>query len=427
MEKVRIGVIGYGNMGSGHAGYLSKNEIKDAEITALCDNNPEKLEKAQADLGGNAPNIQYFDDYKKLLDSKVADLIIIAAPHYFHPVIGMDALKQGINVLSEKPIGVYTKNVEEMNELAKKSGLTYGIMFQQRTHPVHKKIKQMMDDKVLGDLKRIVWIVTNWYRSQSYYNSGGWRATWSGEGGGVLINQCPHNLDLWQWFFGLPERIRGFCAFGKYRDIEVEDDVTAYMEYKNGATGVLMTTTGETPGTNRLEVSGDNGKLIFEDGKITLYKNEMPETEFNKTYTGGFGQPKCEKIVYENGKITLYKNDMPESEFNKAYASGLGEPECEKIEIEIEREEGWDDHRKITQNVVNHILYKEPLIADGYEGIKSLTISNSIYLSTWLDSWVNLPIDKDLYLEELKKRIATSKSKENYVEKIIDLAGSSNV
>jgi predicted dehydrogenase len=275
--------------------------------------------------------------------------------------------------------------------LAEKSGLAYGIMFQMRTVPQHKKIKEILDTGVLGELKRIVWIVTNWYRSQSYYDSGGWRATWSGEGGGVLINQCPHNLDLWQWFFGLPERIRGFCEFGKYRDIEVEDDVTAYMEYKNGATGILMTTTGETPGTNRLEISGDNGKLIYEGGRIVLYRNETPESEFNRTYTGGFGQP-----------------------------------DCEKSEVEI-TETGGGDHRSITQNVVNNILAKEPLIAPATEGIKSLTISNSIYLSAWIDSWVNLPIDKDLYFEELKKRINSSKSKENIVERTIDLEKSANM
>jgi predicted dehydrogenase len=388
MEKVRIGVIGYGNMGTGHIGYLSKNEVDNAVLTALCDNNPQKLEKAKKDLGDG---IKYFDDYKKLLAGGEVDLIIIAVPHYFHPVIGKAALNAGIHVLSEKPIGVYTKDVEEMNDAAGKSGLTYSIMFQQRTDPRHKKIKEMLDGGVLGNLKRMVWIVTNWYRPQSYYNSGGWRATWAGEGGGVLINQCPHNLDLWQWFFGMPERIRGFCAFGKYRDIEVEDDVTAYMEYKNGATGTLMTTTGETPGTNRLEVSGDNGKLIFEGGKILLYKNEIPESEFNKTYTGGFGGPKHERI-----------------------------------EIEV-TEKGGGEHKKITQNTVNNILFKEPLIAEAYEGLKSLTISNSIYLSTWTDSWTNLPIDKDLYLEELKKRIASSKSKENIVDQTMDLSNSNNV
>ena len=387
-QKIRIGVTGYGNMGTEHAKYLAQNEIENAEITALCDNNPVKLDKARADLGDN---INYFDDYKKMIESKLIDLIIIAVPHYFHPVIGMDALRAGINVLSEKPIGVYTKNVEEMNELARKSNLTYGIMFQMRTHPKHKKIKELLDGGELGKLKRIVWIVTNWYRSQSYYDSGTWRATWAGEGGGVLINQCPHNLDLWQWFFGMPERIRGFCEFGKYRNIEVEDDVTAYMQYKNGATGTLITTTGETPGTNRLEISGDNGKLVYEDGKIILYKNEISESEFNRTYTGGFGNPKCERI------------------------------EIEDIE------EGWDDHRKITQNTVNNILFKEPLIAEAYEGIKSLTLSNAIYLSTWVDSWVNLPIDKDLYLDELKKRIAASKTKYNIVEQTMDLKGSSNV
>jgi predicted dehydrogenase len=323
-----------------------------------------------------------------MLESKLVDLIIIAVPHYFHPIMGIDALNSGVSVLSEKPIGVYTKNVEDMDAIARKSGLTYSIMFQQRTIPVHKKIKEIIDGGILGELKRIVWIVTNWYRSQSYYDSGTWRATWAGEGGGVLINQCPHNLDLWQWFFGMPEKIRGFCEFGKFRDIEVEDDVTAYMEYKNGATGTLITTTGETPGTNRLEISGDNGKLIYEDGVITLYKNEVPESEFNKTYTGGFGNPKFEKTV-----------------------------------VEITETIG-DSYWIITQNTVNNILNKEPLIAEAYEGKKSLELSNAIYLSTWLDSWIELPIDADLFLKELKKRIATSKTKYNLVEQTMDIEGS---
>jgi len=387
MEKVRIGVIGFGNMGTGHADYLIKGEVDNAEFAALCDNNPDKIAKAKEKFGDK---IAYFDDYKKMLESKLVDLIIIAVPHYFHPIIGMDALKLGIHVLSEKPIGVYTKNVEEMDALAKKSGLTYSIMFQQRTHTHHIKIKEMIDEGVLGDLKRMVWIVTNWYRSQSYYDSGGWRATWSGEGGGVLINQCPHNLDLWQWFFGLPKKITGFCEFGKYRDIEVEDDVTAYMEYDNGATGVLMTTTGETPGTNRLEISGDNGKLIYENGKITLYKNEMSETEFNRTSTSGFGQPKCERI-------------------------------------DIEVEGGGGNHKIITQNTVNNILFKEPLIAEATEGIKSLTISNSIYLSTWINAPICLPIDKDLFLSELNKRRETSRLKDGIVDQIADLTGSDNL
>ena len=387
MEKVRVGVIGYGNMGTGHANYLNGGETQNAVLAAVCDNNPQKLEKAKKDLGGG---VQYFDDYKKMLKTGTVDMIIIAVPHYFHPVMGMDALNAGIHVLSEKPIGVYTKNVEEMDALARKSGLTYAIMFQQRTDPRHKKIKQLLEDGTLGELKRIVWIVTNWYRSQSYYDSGGWRATWSGEGGGVLINQCPHNLDLWQWFFGMPERIRGFCGFGKYRNIEVEDDVTAYMEYKNGATGTLMTTTGETPGSNRLEVSGDNGKLVFENGKILLYKTEIGEKEFNKNYAGGFGEPKVE--------VT---------------------------EIEV-TEKGGADHKKMTQNTVNNILNGEALIAEAYEGIKSLTISNAVYLSSWIDNWVNLPIDKELFLSELKKRIAASKSKENIMEATLSLENSGN-
>lgn len=387
MEKIRIGVIGYGNMGTGHVSYLFDGQVENAVLTAVCDINPEKLKLAENKCGDK---IKYFEDYKEMYKSGEVDLVIIAVPHYLHPVMAIDAFNSKIHVLSEKPIGVYTKNIEELNKTAEASGLTFGIMFQQRTHPAHIKIKQMIDDGVLGDLKRVVWIITNWYRSQAYYNSGGWRATWSGEGGGVLINQCPHNIDLWQWFFGLPERMRAFCYFGKYHDIEVEDDVTAYMEYKNGATGVLMTTTGEAPGTNRLEVSGDNGKLVFENGKIIFYKNEMSEREFNRTTTQGFAQPKCEKI-------------------------------------EIEYEKGHDEHKKITQNVVNNILNGEKLIAPGYEGIKGLSLSNAMHLSAWTDGWVDFPVDAELYLKLLNERIASSKEKTGVKDVVTDLAGSSNI
>ncbi|GHU37315.1 oxidoreductase [Clostridia bacterium] len=385
-KKVRVGIVGYGNMGSGHSGYLSKNEVAEAELSAICDIDPAKIELAKKNFGDT---ISYFDNFEAMIDSGKIDLVIIATPHYFHPPFGLYALEHGVHVLSEKPIGVYTKDIDKLDKAAAAKGLTYGIMFQQRTINQHIQIKKLIDDGVLGSLRRMVWIVTNWYRSQSYYDSGGWRATWAGEGGGVLLNQCPHNLDLWQWFFGMPESIRGFAEFGKYRNIEVEDDVTAYMKYKNGATGVLITTTGETPGTNRLEVSGDNGKLVFEDGTVTLWENEISESEFNRTYTGGFGSPKVNKRV-------------------------------------LEKVSGGGAHSQITQNVVNNILHGEPLIARGGEGINGLSLSNAIYLSTWTNSEISFPINADQFLAELKIRIASSKAKENFSSGITSLEGSSN-
>lgn len=395
MDKVRFGIIGYGNMGSQHVAYLANGEIPGAVLGAVCDNNPSKLEAVKKLLEEKHPDlpVAYFADYKELLDSGKVDAILIATPHYLHPVIAIDAFAKGLNVLSEKPIGVYTKKVLEMYEAAKKAGTVFGIMYNQRTNPMYQKVREMIQNGELGELKRCVWIITNWYRTQAYYNSGGWRATWKGEGGGVLTNQCPHNLDLWQWMFGMPTKVRGFCYNGKYHDIEVEDDVTAYAEYANGATATFITTTGEFPGTNRLEISGDRGKVVIENDKLTFTRLKTPEREFCFTSTNGFAGP-----------------------------------EREEVDLGIKRDENkLYEHRGITENFTRAILYGEPLLAPGLEGINGLQISNAIYLSSWLNKTIELPVDPDLYFEELSKRIATSKfEKKDVVETVADLSGTYN-
>ncbi|MBO4885650.1 MAG: Gfo/Idh/MocA family oxidoreductase, partial [Clostridia bacterium] len=238
MDTVRVGIIGIGNMGSGHFKSIMGGKVPGMTLTAVADIRPERLDWA----AGEAPEVARFDDAIKMLDSGLIDAAIVATPHYFHPVYVTEALKRDIHVLSEKPAGVYTKAVREVNELAARSKATYAIMFNQRTNCVYRKMKEIVDSGSMGNIRRTNWIITDWYRSQSYYDSGAWRATWSGEGGGVLMNQCPHNLDLWQWICGMPTKVRAFCHEGAWHDIEVEDDVTAYVEYENGATGVFVTT-----------------------------------------------------------------------------------------------------------------------------------------------------------------------------------------
>jgi predicted dehydrogenase len=268
---------------------------------------------------------------------------------------------------------VYTKQVRLMNEAAAASGKVFSMMYNQRTNPLYQKLRDLISSGELGEVRRTNWIITNWYRSQSYYDSGGWRATWAGEGGGVLINQDPHQLDLWQWTTGMmPKRVRAFCYFGKNRNIEVEDDVTAFVEYENGATGVFVTTTGEAPGTNRFEICGDRGKIVIEDGNLTFWRLRVPEPEFNRDFKGGFGQP-----------------------------------ECWKCEIPIEGQELG--HNGIIQNWVNAIMTGAPLLAPGEEGIKGLMLSNAMLLSAWTDDWVNLPIDEELFYSHLQDRIAKGK------------------
>ena len=253
---LKYAVIGTGNMGSVHAVKLFEGAVKDAVLTAVCDVEPEKLERMKERF---SDKVAYFTDYHELLDSKAADAAVIATPHYLHPVIAKEAFEKGWHVLTEKPAGVDAGSVNEMNEAAKKSGKAFGIMFNQRANPLFSTLKYYVDLGVLGEIKRFVWIVSNWYRTQSYYDSDGWRATWKGEGGGVLINQCPHNLDIWQWIMGMPEKIRAVCIPGHFHRIDVEDDATIFAEYADKATAVFITSTGEYPGTNRIEISGTMG------------------------------------------------------------------------------------------------------------------------------------------------------------------------
>ena len=385
MDKVKFGVIGVGNMGSAHAKRFLKGEVENAVLTAVCDLKQARLEAIRSLNGGES--VELFHDYTQMLKSGLVDAVIVATPHYFHPEMVIAALEAGLHVICEKPAGVYTKQVKEMNAAAEKSDKLFTMMFNQRTNCVYRKIREMVTSGELGELRRINWIVTDWYRSQSYYDSGDWRATWKGEGGGVLMNQCPHQLDLLQWVTDMmPSRIHAFCHFGKWHDIEVEDDVTAYLEYDNGATGVFVTTTGDAPGTNRLELTGNNGKLVCENGKITFWKLQTPEREFNATYKGGFGSPK-------------------------------------KDIINVETDGENPQHVGILRNFTNAVLGKEPLFVQGTEGMKGVQIMDAMLLSGFLGKAVSLPIDDELYLSELNKRRESGREKTG-CDRVLDTAGS---
>ncbi len=372
MDVVRVGIIGLGGMGSNHAGYLSRGEIPGATLSAVCDVDASRLQGVQEKYG---EGVQAFDSADALFAAKCVDAVIVATPHYFHPPLVIQALESGHHAMSEKPAGVYTKQVREMNEVAAKSDRVFGVMFNQRTRGDHQKLKELVESGELGQIKRTIYIINNWFRAQSYYDSGGWRATWAGEGGGVLANQCPHNLDLWQWICGMPKRVRAFCHFGKYHDIEVEDDVTAYVEYDNGATGVFITSTGEAPGTNRLEISADNGKVVLEGGNITFWRTRVPSGQFLKEWPNGFGSP-----------------------------------EVWKCEVPFRR--GGEEHKGITKDWVQAIQKGTPLLAAGDEGIRGVELANAMMLSTWTDGWVDIPVDEERFYAELQKRVAQSKTKE---------------
>ena len=373
MTKVRLGIIGVGNMGSGHAANILAGKCPEIELTAVADRREARRQWAKDTL---PEGTAIFEEGSDLIQSGLCDAVHICTPHYQHPTLAMEAFAAGLHVMCEKPAGVYTKAVREMNEAAEKSGNVFAMMFNQRTNCVYRKMHEMVHSGQLGELKRVNWIITDWYRTQIYYDSGDWRATWEGEGGGVLLNQCPHQLDLLQWICGLPVKVQAFCHIGKWHDIEVEDDVTAYLEYENGATGVFVTTTGDAPGTNRFEVTGTLGKLVCENDKLTFWKLAQDEREFCRTATEGFAQPQCQQVEVETNGENL-------------------------------------QHVGVLNAFAGKILHGTPLVAEGTEGLGGLTLSNAMHLSSWLGRAVDIPFDEELFLSELNKRRATSRKKES--------------
>lgn len=377
MNEVIMGVIGYGNMGTVHTQNIMQGKVSGMKLGAICDISAQRREAAKKAY----PDVPVFETAEELYKSGVCNAVVIAVPHYDHAKLAMKAFEYDLNVIIEKPAGVYTKQVKEMNEAAKKSGKLFGIMYNQRTRPVYQKLRKMIKRGDLGGIKRITWIITDWYRSQAYHDSSTWRSTWKTEGGGALINQNPHQLDLWQWLFGMPDRIFAKASFGKYYDIEVEDDVMAFMEYDSGTTGEYITSTGEAPGTNRLEIACDMGKVVIENNTLKFYRNIVSEREFNKTNTVPFGQPEC-------------------------------------WECNVPADFSGSEHVGIFQNFANAILYGNELLAKGEEGINGLTVSNAIHLSAWTGETVdvkNFPDERFYDILQKKIRSSTVVKKESQI------------
>ena len=370
MEKVRFGIIGVGNMGNAHVDNFLSGKIKNGVITAVCDVDEKKLATAKEKLGDD---VFFTTNDDELINCGKIDVLFVVTPHYSHTELAIKGFEAGLHVLCEKPAGVYTKQVREMNEAAKKSGKLFGMMYNQRTNPVYQKVRELIKSGELGEITRVNWIITDWFRTQSYYDSGSWRATWAGEGGGVLLNQDPHQIDLLQWLCGMPAKVTAFCSYGKFHNIEVEDDVTAYFEYPNGATGVFVTSTGDAPGTNRLEISGDLGKIVIENEKLQYIRNTEPTSEVLKNSPDGFKAPERWNV------------EVP-------VAAGTG-----------------TQHVGICNNFINAVLLGTELLAPGEEGLNGLTISNAIHLSSWTGATVTLPLDEDMFITLLQERIKTSK------------------
>ena len=385
MSKVRLGILGIGGMGSGHCRNLLADPDCELTLAAVCDIKESRRQWAKENL---PESVLIFDNADDMIASDAIDAVLVAVPHYDHPKYVIQALQHGKHVMSEKPAGVYTKQVREAIEEAKKHpDLVYGLMFNQRTNHVYRAMHDLVQGGQYGAMKRVNWIITDWFRTQAYYNSGGWRATWSGEGGGVLLNQCPHQLDLLQWICGLPVKVDAHLAFGKWHDIEVEDDVTAFMEFENGATGVFVTTTGSYPGTNRFEVELDRAKVVVENNELYVYELDQPVSEVLANSDQGFAR-------------------IPGHE------------------VKVETDGKNPQHMGVLAAFAARILRGEPLVAEGPEGIRGLTLSNAMHLSAWLGHAVEIPFDEDLYYDELMKRVATSRVKENVAEVTFNTDGS---
>ena len=382
-RKIKLGFIGFGNMGTNHARNILEGRNPEFEVVAATECRPERVQWCRENMNAS---IVYYSDPIAMLDSGTIEACLIATPHYDHPKFAIECMKRGIHVMLEKPAGVYTRQVREMNAVAAQHPeVVFGMMFNQRTNCVYRKMRELVQSGKYGQIRRTNWLITNWYRPQAYFDSGAWRATWRGEGGGVLLNQCPHQLDLWQWICGMPVKVHTHMHFGKWHDIEVEDDVTAYVEYANGATGVFITSTGDAYGSNRFEVQMDKAKLVVENDVLRVWEFEMTEQEFSSTNTNAFGR--------------LQAN-----------------------EIEVETDGENPQHVGIMRAWANAILHGEQLVADGVEGINGLMLSNAMHLSAFLGKTVEIPFDEDLYYEELMKRVATSRWKDEKAAVSADLS-----
>lgn len=370
MEPIKVGVIGIGNMGSNHVANLPS--VKGVELVAVCDINPAAFDRIAPE---QRAKLQCFTSSEEFFAKSGCELVMIAVPHYDHPDLAIAAMKAGMHFILEKPICVHKAEAERLiAECKLHPELVKAAMFNQRTSNAHQMLKSLIDGGELGKINRVSWIITDWFRTQCYYDSGDWRASWRGEGGGVLTNQCPHQLDLLTWLFGMPKKVCAHVQFGKFHDIEVEDAVNAYLEYEDGMTANFVTTTGEAPGTNRLEIAAEQGRVIFEAGKISFLRNRVSSTKY------------------------LKENPHP-----------FGFPECWVCEVPYPADVHPTAHMGIVANVVDAIRNGAKLLAPVEEGIRGLELGNAMMLSGWTGTTVELPIDSADYAKRLQELIATSR------------------
>jgi predicted dehydrogenase len=376
-KQVRLGIVGLGAQGSMYARLITEGMVPNMKIGAICEPNPAIAEV----IGSTYPGVGFYLDFSTMLDSGDVDAVVICVPPYLHPEIAITALERDIHALVEKPAGIYTKQVRELNDYAAtKPELSFAMMFNQRYNPLYRRIKEIVDDGEIGMIRHTNWIITTWWRPQAYYEQSAWRATWGGEGGGVLVNQAPHQLDLWQWICGLPRSVYAKVGYGFRRSIAVEDEVTAVVDYGDGSTGVLVTAVHDLVGTDRFEILGDNGKIVVDNSRTAMITRlSRPEREISD----GMSSDDVRRVL---------TGELDRGAF------------CTSEVIEFDSV-GGSQHAGVLENFAANILDGTPLIAPGEEGINGVQLANAIHLSSWTGDEVPLDFDEDLYLSELNQRI----------------------
>ena len=382
MQEIRFGIVGMGVQGSLYANILTGASIPympplkkpaNCKLTAVSS----RSEQAK-DFASHLDGVTYFDDWKAMIDSDLCDAIIITVPHYLHHDVAIYALNAGKHVLCEKPADVRATDVEKMIEARDSANnLTLATLFNQRTNPLFRRLKEIIHSDELGELRRLNWICNNWWRPDSYYKSNPWRGTWSGEGGGITVNQIPHQLDLILMLCGVPSRVYSVNRYGCHRDISVENDVTITLEYSNGATGVFIACTHDPLGTDRLELDFEKGKIVVENStQATIYRFNQFESEWNETLS------MRDLMMMRQNPENLYQTE----------------------EIKIQPTYGTE-YVDIFENFAEHILLGQPLYATMEDGLNEVQLANSIQLSGWKETPVNHPSSADEYNEYLEKMI----------------------
>lgn len=359
-HPVRLGVIGLGNIGRTYVDLIVGGQVPGAELTAV----------SSRTVPDESPAM-HFSRFDDLLDSGLVDAVIVATPTMSHPEIGAAAAARGLPVLMDKPLAMSVRQASSLVETLAAAGSS-AVMLNQRFDPYYREIHQLISDGAIGEVMRFSWIMTAWYRPDVYYEVSSWRGTWVGEGGGLLINQCIHNLDVLQWLVGLPSSVSAIAGFGKYHAIDVEDEVTATLSYASGTTGVVVASSGEAPGINQLDIIGDRGSIRYDGETLTLKRSEVSVRTHCRNTSEMFGMPQ-----FANETVTPADADAAESQ-----------------------------HAQVLRNFVGSIAYGEPLLTPVSEGLNSLQLANAILLSAWQGVPVPVPIDEASFEAELQARIS---------------------